>query len=307
MGDSKFIMIGAMYENGGNVTQRFLDGHPELYVYPYESQVGTKLVQDQYSSMFPLKYRWPTFPLAGSIGDDYEMIIDEECKVRTKTPFVSKFRDEPIALMDSERKQIFIEKMASQDRTSGNIVEGFFHSTFEAWKDFQTSGRNRIYVGYSPIITVDTERIFADLPGSHFIHVVRNPFSAYAETKKRPVPMSLKDYISAWVINQYYALMYNEKYPEHFSIIRFEDLIEDSKSAFMDVCNKAGFSNDCDTLLFPSWNGKRMEDVYPWGTIRIPTPEENKATADLLSKEERGEIYVRATVYIDRLYGEFIQ
>jgi len=37
-------MKGAMYENGGNTTHRLLDGHPELYVYPFESQLGTRHV-----------------------------------------------------------------------------------------------------------------------------------------------------------------------------------------------------------------------------------------------------------------------
>ena len=44
--DFKFLMISAMYENGGNTTQRFLDGHPQLRVYPFESQLGTRLVSD---------------------------------------------------------------------------------------------------------------------------------------------------------------------------------------------------------------------------------------------------------------------
>ena len=43
MGDLfEFLMISAMYENGGNTAQRFLDGPPELFSYPYESQPGTK-------------------------------------------------------------------------------------------------------------------------------------------------------------------------------------------------------------------------------------------------------------------------
>ena len=46
MQDFRLLMISAMYENGGNVTHRFLDGHPQMYVYPFESQLGTKLVQD---------------------------------------------------------------------------------------------------------------------------------------------------------------------------------------------------------------------------------------------------------------------
>ena len=72
------VMIGAMYENGGNTAHRFLDGHPQLYVYPFESQVGTRLVNDQFSSMFPLKYRWPAFDLNASPSQDYLSIIDEE-------------------------------------------------------------------------------------------------------------------------------------------------------------------------------------------------------------------------------------
>ena len=53
----KLIMISAMYENGGNTTHRFLDGHPELSVYPFESQLGTTLVNDYLQSIFPVKYR----------------------------------------------------------------------------------------------------------------------------------------------------------------------------------------------------------------------------------------------------------
>jgi len=83
-------MLSAMYENGGNTTHRFLDGHPELFVYPFESQIGTRLVQDHLSSMFPVKYRWPVFDLAASPFEDYKAIIDEECKVRARTPKVSR-------------------------------------------------------------------------------------------------------------------------------------------------------------------------------------------------------------------------
>ena len=78
MSDFRLLMLGAMYENGGNTTHRFLDGHPELFVYPFESQIGTRLVQDHLTSMFPVKYRWPAFPLDGTAAGDYHLIIDEE-------------------------------------------------------------------------------------------------------------------------------------------------------------------------------------------------------------------------------------
>src|SRR3954465_10787752 len=83
--DFRFLMLGAMYENGGNTTHRFLDGHPELFVYPFESQLGTRLVNDSLTSSFPVKYRWPVFSLNATSQDDYRAMIDEETKVRSRT------------------------------------------------------------------------------------------------------------------------------------------------------------------------------------------------------------------------------
>ncbi|TMA33615.1 MAG: sulfotransferase, partial [Deltaproteobacteria bacterium] len=78
----RLLMLSAMYENGGNTTHRFLDGHPQLFVYPFESQLGTPLVRDHLSSTFPLKYRWPVFALDANPAEDYRSFIDEECRVR---------------------------------------------------------------------------------------------------------------------------------------------------------------------------------------------------------------------------------
>src|ERR1700692_3579619 len=94
----KVFMISAMYENGGNTTHRMLDGHPELFVYPFESQLGTSLVADQFTSFVPFKYRWPEFPMDGNLASDYELIFDEEMKVRLRTPERSKFRSAALEL-----------------------------------------------------------------------------------------------------------------------------------------------------------------------------------------------------------------
>ena len=129
----RLIMISAMYENGGNTTQRFLDGHPELFSYPFESQPGSRFVCDYLSSTFPVKYRWPVFPLDQDAAADYETIIDEECKVRIKTPQSSKFRDHPMELADAERKRLFVAHMQGKPRSRANLMEAFFRSSAEAW------------------------------------------------------------------------------------------------------------------------------------------------------------------------------
>jgi hypothetical protein len=294
----RLLMLGAMYENGGNTTHRFLDGHPQLFVYPFESQIGTRMVADDLASMFPVKYRWPVFALEATPYDDYKAIIDEEAKVRARTPEVSKFRHQPFDFSDDERCRIYQELVRKTGRSRANNIAAFFRATFEAWKDYRRSGRQSVYVGYSPILVVDAETILTELPGAHFLHVVRNPWSAYADTKKRAVPLSLRHYMLGWTLNQYHALLLQKRFPSRLHIVRAEDVMADPFHTLGDVCRKLGLE-PAESLRQPSWNGTPLEEVYPWGTIRKATPEHNIATARELAPEEQAEIRAYAWQYLD--------
>lgn len=296
--DLRLLMIGAMYENGGNTTHRFLDGHPEMFVYPFESQIGTRMVNDQLSSMFPVKYRWPVFALDATSFQDYKAIIDEEGKVRARTPHVSKFRHMPFDFSDDERCEIYQRLIKESGRSRPANVTAFFRATFEAWKDYKTTGREKFYVGYSPIITVDAGKILSEMPNAAVLHVVRNPWSAYADTKKRPVPMALADYMLGWTLNQYHALLYKEQFPDRMHIVRAEDVMADPHKALSPVCEKLGLQ-PADSLRKPTWNGTELEEVFPWGTIRKATPAANLATARELSQAEQDEIRARTWQYLD--------
>ncbi len=301
------VMIGAMYENGGNTTHRHLDGHPELFVYPFESQIGTRLVNDQYTSMFPNKYRWPVFDLAAEPAADFRAIIDEETKVRARTPHVSKFRDWPFDLNDDERRDRFVELVEARGRTRPGNVLSFFEATFDCWRDVKRSGRERYIVGYSPILVIDAELILSELSDSHFIHVVRNPWSAFAETKRRPVPLTLSTYVKQWVTNQHAASIAKARFPDRLHVVRFEDLVVDPAEALRPVCEALGIDPTSNALKGPSWNGEPIGSVYPWGTIRTPTAEANRATANELSTDERAEVGSVALMWTDVLgYNDFM-
>lgn len=296
--DFRLLMLGAMYENGGNTTHRFLDGHPQMFVYPFESQPGTKYVLDHLTSMFPVKYRWPEFALDATPLQDYKAIIDEECKVRARTPHVSKFRHMPFDFSDDERCQIYQHHIGESGRSRGHNMAAFFRATFDAWKDYRRSGDEQVYVGYSPIITVDAERILDDLPNAHVLHVVRNPWSAYADTKKRPVPLSLHHYMTGWTLSQYHALLYRDRFPDRLHIVRAEDVMGDSYGVLGALCEKLGLER-AESLRKPTWNGRELEEVYPWGTIRQATPEANKRTAEELSADERDRVRRYASQYLE--------
>jgi hypothetical protein len=285
----KLFMISAMYENGGNTTHRMLDGHPELFVYPYESQLGTSLVSDYLTSYVPFKYRWPEFPLVGSPANDYELIFDEEMKVRLRTPERSKFKHADMQIDEDERKRSFVHFLQGKPRTRANIMEAFFRCSFDSWKNVHKTGKEKAYLGYSPVMVLDTEKIFADFPDGHIIHVVRNPYSGYADTKKRPFPLSLERYTWTWNLCQHMALTYAERHPHNFHIVRFEDLVANPKAAMTRLCGQLGITYS-DTCLYPSWNAKKLEEVFPWGTIRMPTPEANVATMNLLGNDEKAKV-----------------
>jgi hypothetical protein len=299
-------MISAMYENGGNTTHRFLDGHPQLYVYPFESQIGTRMVNDHLASMFPVKYRWPVFALDATPEQDYRAIIDEEGKVRARTPHVSKFRHVDFDLDDDERMAFYVERVQRTGRSAANNVGAFFGATFDAWKNYNRTGREAVYVGYSPIFVVDAAKMLAQMPNGHVLHVVRNPWSAYADTKKRPVPLAMEHYLLGWTLNQYHALLYHERFPDRVHVVRAEDVMADPFGTLGPICAKLGLE-PADSLRIPSWNGVELEEVYPWGTIRKATPEANRATALELSAEEQAAVRSYTWQYLDRFgYSDFL-
>jgi hypothetical protein len=279
-----------MYENGGNTLHRLLDGHPDLHVYPFESQVGTSLVSDYLSSLVPFKYRWPEFSLTGTVEQDYELIFDEELKVLLRTPQRSKFRHCGLQMDEGRRLDCFRAYLAGRPRTRAALVEAYFRSTFAAWEDYHAAGQERTHhLGYNPVQVLDAEKILADFPDAQLIHVVRNPYSAYADTKKRPYPLPLSRYVWTWNVAQHAALTYAAKYPAQVHVVRYEDVIADPKRALAALLARLGlaWSERCAS---PSWNGRELGEVYPWGTIRTPTPEANAATMRELSAQEAAEV-----------------
>ena len=301
------LMIGAMYENGGNTTHRFLDGHPQLFVYPFESQLGTKFVVDDFTSLFPVKYRWPVFPLDGTAYGDYKLIMDEECKVRARTPHVSKFRHMKLDLSDDERCDVYQKYIRKWGRSRANNVLAFFRSTFDVWQNCRRTGKEKFYVGYSPVLVIDADKILTECPRAHFLHIVRNPWSAYADTKKRPVPLSLERYIFAWNTNQYFALLFQKKFPGRMHILRLEDILKNPVHTLGTFCEKLGLQRS-DSLKEVSWNGEALQEVFPWGTIRRATVEANRQTANELSKQEQKEVRERTWPYLKDLgYNGFIR
>src|SRR5204862_3585450 len=102
-------------------------------------------------------------------------------------------------------------------------------------------------------------------------------------------------------------LLNRRAHPDRVHVVRAEDVMADSTAALGPVLARLGLDPAAASLATPSFNGAPLKQVYPWGTIRTPTPEANRATADELSAEEKAEIELRTGPYLEVLgYGGYL-
>ena len=303
MSKFNFVMVSAGFEHGGNVTHRHLDGHPDLLVYPFESQLGNRDFNDFLASVERVQYRYPEFPEGLEADELYEQIIYEEMKTFLRKRNGSKFKDADLVLDENNRKKAFAEYLGEKPYTRKKVIEAFFKSTFAAWENYYTEVKeDMVYVGYSPAIGIDAARMVKDFPDMKIIHIVRNPFSAYRDTKRRPFPQPLSKYLITWNIYHSTVEMYAKMYPKNVRIFRYEDLVADKSKFMKEVSEFVGVKFN-ESMLYPSWNGKEIKDmIAPWGTVLKSDENYNKQIIDELSDAEKQQI-VYGTTALARHFG----
>jgi hypothetical protein len=312
MKNFNLIMLSAGFEQGGNTLHRHLDGHPNLFVYPFESMMGTSLSSNVLDSYVPPRYRWPEFTTETTPDQAYDMMIDDEYKTFVRTPFASKFKNCGAEFDEDLRRKWFnicCEDNLDEKNFLGrkDFVEAYLRSAFASWKNLSFTGEETHFVGYCPTIVVETDKIMKDFPNAHIIHIVRNPFSGYADTLKRPKVVSIEKYCQTWNILQLYAVNYRNKYPNNFHIITYENFIDCKELEFKFLFKSVGIPypdnwkhfDSIDSDVYPSFNGKELKEMYPWGTIKEATSDANIKTAKELSKEQKNKILNECNFMID--------
>lgn len=291
MSNFNLVMVSAGFEHGGNVTHRHLDGHSKLLVYPFESQLGNRDFTDFLASVERVQYRYPEFPEGLNSSEIYEQMIDEEMKTYLRKRNGSKFKDADLNLNEAARIAEFKRLLGEGPHQRKEVIEAFFRSTFTAWTNHHipVSVQNT-YVGYSPAIGIDSVRMVRDFPNIKVMHIIRNPFSAYRDTKRRPFPQPLSKYLITWNIYHSTVEMYAKMYPENVRIFRYEDLVSDKRAFMNDVAKFIGIDFE-ESMLYPSWNGVEIkENIAPWGTVLKSNAAYNEQIIDELSDAEKEHI-----------------
>ena len=121
----RLLMISAMYENGGNTTQRLLDGHPELFSYPFESQPGTQARRRP-----PHQHVPGEVPLAGlpAFGRRPSRTTRRSSTRSARSASRRRSRASSATTRSSsttgDRKAAFVDAMAGKERTRANLDRG---------------------------------------------------------------------------------------------------------------------------------------------------------------------------------------
>src|SRR5438128_738451 len=122
---------------------------------------------------------------------------------------------------------------------------------------------------YSPAIGIDADRMVKDFPNIRILHIVRNPFSAYRDTKRRPFPQPLTMYLITWNIYHSTVEMFSKMYPDNVRVMRYEDLVEDKRQFMIRAADFIGVPFN-EKMLYPSWNAWRVFSSRPRGRATVP-------------------------------------
>ena len=264
----RLVLVSAWNESGGGFLHRLFDGHPQCYVYPFELQLGTEFVSDRYCDWFRQKYRWPAFTAALPRAPEaiFAAILDEEVKSYLADRASSRFREFDLQLSAVEWREAFSGALASASYSCSDIVAAYVTSLFAAWRNRERSGSESLYLGHCPTIIVDYDRIRCDLPETRVQHVVRSPVSGFCDMKARVPEMNVHRYCLKWSLVNGTAFHYASKYEQQVRIVSFQALLEHRAATLRDLCAWLELEYD-GVVEHPSWNGQRLEQMYPFGGV----------------------------------------
>jgi len=246
---SPIFLLGA-HKCGTSLLRSLFDGHPDLFVIPFEAHFFPNLghwVHYPFRKRFPQKYSWETFR---------RNIIRwvEHCNSST----------DPLA--DSVCTNLFsIEEfratLPKNIETQKESIEAYVKSIYRSLKGLNMTDDLRFLEK-----SVENAEFALELrsmfPDCTFIHIVRNPYSAFVSNRKyktgpkRRFPF-IKN-IHGALVNSTYFLYKNRNLLPDYQIVRYEDLVTAPEKTMKQICEKIRLPF-VQNLLEPTFLGQ------PWG------------------------------------------
>ena len=273
------LLVSQVQRSGGSLMAQLFDGHPQLYAHPFEIHIG-----------YPRKWNWPILQEAEGPLGWFQKLFEAKlnqfiesgyCKPGSN-PLASSEKF-PFQMSTEELERIFIQKCANIEAFSRRlIIDCYFESFFEAWKNYTSTGRERYVSGFTPGALTDpsnAQAIFTDYPDGRFISIIRSP-AAWAASYVKHTGRSVEQALPIWIASTKAAHRHAENNDLNFKAIIFEQLISEPERVMREVSEFCGISFS-DGLLIPSFLGR---PVYPNSSFVVSEKGINKEMLKVRNK-----------------------
>lgn len=243
------IFILGSHKSGTSLVRSLLDGHPELFVIPFETHFMALLghwITYSYRKQAPVDD--PRF-LDGlvQILEEYARSTDRNADVvlgdRLDMDAVRAFVRE---LDDAEDP---VQALTLLKKVLPNVIEGLESA----------EGKRAVEKSVEHLETaMELAKVF---PNAHFIHLVRNPYANIValrkfKAKNQGYPLINKVYRS--LESGYYWLQRNQRVIPNYLVLKYEDLAQDPEGRMRELAAFLGIEYQ-ESLLKPTLLGQ------PWG------------------------------------------
>ena len=249
-------LISQIQRSGGSLLSQLFDGHPQIYAHPDELMIG-----------HPKKYIWPPLDLKDTPTEWFHLLFEDNVIKHFNEGYKKGHKSEKrFAFMFPPylQKKLFLNYLDSIETISQReILNAYMTSYFGAWLNYQnTYGPKKFITGFTPRLAMVPESIesfFAVYPDGRLISLIRDPKnwfpSAHRHNDKKGKYEDIESASRQWIQNAQAMVQNKEKFGPLVCILRFEDLISNTKGVMRHLADFLKI-DDNDILLTPTFNNE---------------------------------------------------
>jgi hypothetical protein len=257
------IFVGGHRKNGTTLLPAMLDGHPDLFVYPYETHF--------WFAFYPI-YTEGNYTI-------------EEKKERVKDFIFGSLKQTVKKWMKLDEKdlnfsyeklnEVFDSKITNSSKTAKDFFDAIIFSVREMLPD-KNYPTHKMWLEKTTSSDIYINEIFKMYPNSKFIHILRDPRDSWAvikngwdkhyKTQYDSIERLFRSVIDRNYLDQRMAIENPQIYGKNkYMVLKYEDLVMEPESTIKDVCSFIGMDynlvNIEPTFCGIPWEGNSLADI----------------------------------------------
>ena len=240
--DNPVFILGA-HKSGTSLLRSLFDGHPDLYVVPFETHIFNLL----------------DYPISNPYFENSK--VGAEIMIENFTNHIKSINESNDQYSDSINLNrfdlnVFNSNFVSKHNTK-DIIINYLESIQKSDLLIDFASNKRII---EKSVTHHEYALELSLlfPNAKFIHLIRNPYANWVALRKyksisKGGPLLYR--VAKTFQNNYYYLERNKRSIENYHVLKYEDLLSETESTIKSICSFLDLEFN-QSLLSPTKNGE---------------------------------------------------